>query len=135
MLAGKAGGQLFCLKSSVPLVTSLRGVCPCHRRGLQHLPPCRALLPRVILQGLCPAVRLVLAQPTAGSVVVLPPVSYFQQFSSYLSRQFCWRNCAAGRVHRTGKNSAGFMKTQVLEECHLFMFCFALDFCGALHFL
>lgn len=32
VLSGKAGGQLFCLKSSVPLLTSLQRVCHCHWR-------------------------------------------------------------------------------------------------------
>lgn len=49
------------------------------------------------------------------------PVSYFQQRSSYLSRWLFWRKCAVGCVHRMGKNSGGFMKTQVLEECHPFV--------------
>lgn len=75
--AEKVGGQLFCLKLSVTL-TSLQGACPCHQSGLWALvPPSWAVLSRIILHGLHPAVRLVLAQPGVSSVVVLLPSAIF----------------------------------------------------------
>lgn len=125
-VARKAERQLFSLKSYVPLIISLQEVCLHHQRGLELLPQPQVLLPRVILQGLCPAVRFVLAPLRTRLVVVLTPASCFQQSFSDLFRQFCWRSCAAGHVHRTQRNNAGFMEMHMLEECHLFMLHFAL---------
>lgn len=132
-VARKDERQLFSL--SVPLLISLGEVCPCHQRGLECLFQPQVLLPRVILQGLCPAVRFVLAQLRTCLVVVFTPVSCFQLSPSDLSRQFCWGSCAAEHVHRTGRNNAGFMEMHTLEECHLFMLHFALRSCRALCFL